>query len=268
MEQLLGNIIAYLDYLNTDRGLCVTVHFSEAQVRKFPEFVFARLLPYNVHTNAYCALVKRSHLSQCLGTQAAILATDSCNGYFCHTCHGGVREFVHHIRHNDSAVGYVAVSGYRNAVPSPLCPDCDSWQHHLSSDPVPETLCSILIPPLCRMLEILLTYPMDNTPDGEHNLILHFISEQQGQITLDELCARFGRSRSYISHAFKAKCGMTLRSYCNERKLEQANRLIKHTSLPITEVAQEAGFHDISYFIALFRKKYGATPLQYRKQGQ
>ena len=85
------------------------------------------------------------------------------------------------------------------------------------------------------------------------------------QVTLDELCGKFLRSRSYISHLFQRTCHMTLCRYCNALKLDYARTLLLASSRQVTEIALDAGFQDVSYFIALFRKTYGHTPLQYRK---
>ena len=41
--------------------------------------------------------------------------------------------------------------------------------------------------------------------------------------------------------------------------------LLGHNDLPVTAVAMDAGFNDVSYFIQKFKDKYGMTPLRYRK---
>ena len=84
-------------------------------------------------------------------------------------------------------------------------------------------------------------------------------------ITTEEMCIR-DRSRSYISHMFKSRCGVTIRAYCNRLKLEDAKNLLGKTDLPITEIALNVGFGDVSYFIRLFRERFSMTPLQYRKE--
>ena len=38
------------------------------------------------------------------------------------------------------------------------------------------------------------------------------------------------------------------------------------TEKSVTEIAFDAGFGDVSYFINMFKKKYGVTPLKYRKK--
>ena len=59
---------------------------------------------------------------------------------------------------------------------------------------------------------------------------------------------------------------MSLPAYCNDLKLEYARALLGREDYPITSVALDAGYNDVSYFIQKFKEKFGITPLQYRKR--
>ena len=266
MQQLLGNIVSYLEYLNKECGLSTSVHFSDARLCRLPESVFSVLLPYNTHRNPYCAIVKREHWKTCMLFQQKVMRKDGGSSSFCGECHAGVYEYIHLIKEADRVVGYAAVSGFRKETPPKQEIDRDGWERHLTREEIPLQLCQAVIPPLCRMLELLFTYPMEDDRGDEYNLMLQFINDRHGQVALDELCQRFGRSKSYISHMFNDKCGMTLRHYCNELKLEYARNLLLKPTVPITEVAMDVGYNDVSYFIQLFKEKYGMTPFQYRKE--
>jgi hypothetical protein len=54
---------------------------------------------------------------------------------------------------------------------------------------------------------------------------------------------------------------MTIRAYCNALKLEDSKTLLLTTDYSITDIALDLGFSDTSYFISLFKKKYGISPL-------
>ncbi len=265
MDALMDNILSYLEYLNGQQCLHTTVHFSDATVTRIPERFFSRLLPYNVHMNPYCIYVKKERWDACLCAQREVLQAD-CPGGYCRSCHAGVREYVHPIRVGGQTEGYVSVSGYQcYQTPIPRS-DRKCWEENLSGDPLPLEQCRVLIPPLCRMFELLFTYPISTDQRDEYNLILQYINERHGQISLEELGTHFGRSRSHISHLFNERCSMTLRAYCNELKLNYAKKLLTTTEVPITEIALDAGYNDVSYFIVLFKERFGQTPLQFRKQ--
>ena len=102
--------------------------------------------------------------------------------------------------------------------------------------------------------------------DGnEYNRILLYLNEYYTSADLEDICCHFHRSPSHISHLFKKQTGMTLRAYCNKLKLEKAKSLLETTDMPITQIALDVGFNDVSYFINLFRQKNGVSPLVYRK---
>ena len=58
---------------------------------------------------------------------------------------------------------------------------------------------------------------------------------------------------------------MTISDYFLEYRLSQALNLLKNSDNAISEVALQSGFSTISYFISVFRKKMGVTPLEYKK---
>ena len=270
MQELLNNITDYVEYLQKECGLSVSVHFSDEKLRSLPESVFSRLLPYNIHRNPYCGLVKKTQWKTCMKSQQKILKRQTEEISFCSTCYAGVTEYIRYMKEKDGTgkkriAGYVAVSGYRTNSPVEKGFDLAGWERYLNPEEIPRKFCDTVIPPLCHMFELLFAYPMETIPGDEYPLILQFINERHGQITLEELCQQFGRSKSYISHMFNERCGMTLRAYCNDLKLEYARMRLSNLSIPITEIAMDAGYNDVSYFIQLFKEKYDMTPLKYRK---
>jgi hypothetical protein len=112
MQRLTENIISYLDYLEKELKLCISVHFSIQKLRSMPKALFSQLLPYNVHKNPYCSLVKKDCWAQCIAAQQEILSLSPCEKMLCRTCHAGVQEYLYHIQDGDQVAGYVAVSGY------------------------------------------------------------------------------------------------------------------------------------------------------------
>ena len=48
-------------------------------------------------------------------------------------------------------------------------------------------------------------------------------------------------------------------------RLKEAKKMILENQYKISEIAEKVGYHDISYFIRVFKKKYGVTPNNYGK---
>ena len=135
---------------------------------------------------------------------------------------------------------------------------------HLKDEPVPKELCDAVIPPLVFMLEQLFLDYIGNETD-EYNQILQFLNEYHANLSVRVIAEYFGRSVSHISHLFKTKSGFSISEYRNKLRLRDAEKLLRKTDLPVTQIALDTGFCDTSYFVRLFKKAYGQSPLQYRK---
>lgn len=97
--------------------------------------------------------------------------------------------------------------------------------------------------------------------------LLSYISVHCGEhITLERLARDCNYSPSHFSRAFKKFAGMTLTEFLDNVRMEKAKYLIESTQLPIGEIIANVGYGNPSRFHTLFKKKYGETPLQYRKR--
>ncbi len=250
------NITDYIDYLISECSLTLSVHFSKDAFATLPTALCDSLLPYNSHNNPYCMAIKRNFHKQCICSQRELYKT--CKPYhpICRTCFAGVSEYIYPVSRSGSVIGFIAVSGYRSE-------DSDSsLSEFLKASDLPENLCNSVIPPLAIMLEKLFSESF--SPHDEYNLILQYINEYYSILSLPELAEYFHRSKSHISHMFKSRTGKSLSAYCNDLKLRDAAKLLETTDLSVTEIALDTGFGDSSYFISVFKKSFGKTPLQYR----
>ncbi len=69
----------------------------------------------------------------------------------------------------------------------------------------------------------------------------------------------------YLSYCFHKEFEMTLTAYITLKRMDQAKYLLKNTNLSITEIAEQVGIPNISYFYRQFKKSTGKTPQQFRK---
>jgi AraC-like DNA-binding protein len=259
MTTLVNHIDAYLSHLNTTLQLYTSIHLNKTALERLPGEYWQRLSVYNAHQHPYCMFIKHMGQEQCLLQQQQL---HSMHGKAtCCVCHAGVCQYIHPITIDGMTVGFAAVSGFRTDSP-PQGIDASLWERYLSRD-LPFSLCDTVIPPLCLMLEQLLMRSQPHV--GEDNAILQYLNEYHTDTTLNDVCNYFQKSRSHISHTFKATYGMSLRAYCNRLKLEDARHLLIDTDLSVTRIAVDTGFGDTSYFIHLFRQTYGTSPLRYRK---
>lgn len=128
---------------------------------------------------------------------------------------------------------------------------------------------------LLHLLFLLYSHvPFEQQP-SEHSQItdklktvLQFIQEHYQQtITVREMADLCHFSEYHFMRFFKRHMNMTCIEYLNQYRLETAAQQLLRTELPITSIALETGFNNISYFNRSFRKKFGITPKQYRSCG-
>lgn len=82
---------------------------------------------------------------------------------------------------------------------------------------------------------------------------------------LSEVARILGVEASHLAKSFKRETGQTVGEYQRRVRVEKARALLTGTTLPICEVALEAGFYDQSHLTRTFKKTTGATPLEFRK---
>lgn len=81
---------------------------------------------------------------------------------------------------------------------------------------------------------------------------------------IEELARMSAFSPNYLCRIFKEYTGKTLTEYINERRIQAAMLLLKTTSKQVIEVANLAGFNDLSHFNHLFKRIAGKSPRAFR----
>ena len=85
-------------------------------------------------------------------------------------------------------------------------------------------------------------------------------------LTLLELAAESGCSRSHFLRVFHATTGLTPHRYILKRRIERARQLLEQRDLTIAEIAYRCGFANQAHLTLAFRNECGATPGEYRRQ--
>jgi len=101
--------------------------------------------------------------------------------------------------------------------------------------------------------------------------IKDYINQRLADPTLTpaEVAAAFGISTRYLHRLFEAE-HETVARYIRGRRLERCRlRLLdpRYSTLPISTLAFDAGFGDLSGFNRAFKAKYGVSPRQLRRTG-
>lgn len=85
------------------------------------------------------------------------------------------------------------------------------------------------------------------------------------KITLEELVARSGFTRSYFTALFKKRCGEAPYTRITRLRLAKAKVLLRSTPYPVAKIAALCGFSSSNAFANVFHRDTGKTPGEFRK---
>jgi len=85
------------------------------------------------------------------------------------------------------------------------------------------------------------------------------------RVPLATLARRAGLSTFHFLRVFTRVLGVTPHQYLVAARLRRAARLLADPSRPVTDVAFEAGFGDLSHFVRTFRRAAGVSPGRFRR---
>jgi AraC-like DNA-binding protein len=86
-----------------------------------------------------------------------------------------------------------------------------------------------------------------------------------GPLTLDDVAEAVGLSTFHLMRVFKRSIGVTPHQYLMRVRLLRSIALLRDTAQPVTSIAYEAGWSDLSNFTRTFQRDVGCTPGQYRR---
>ena len=89
----------------------------------------------------------------------------------------------------------------------------------------------------------------------------HFLTEIGVEFYADKLCV----TSNYLNRLVRQSLGKSTKQYIQNRRIEEAKRLLRYTSLPIADIAEKLNFDTSSYFVRAFAKAEVVTPLQFRQ---
>lgn len=90
-------------------------------------------------------------------------------------------------------------------------------------------------------------------------------AEYDRPINASQIAQRVGLDRSYFTTLFKIQVGQTPGKYLADLRLEKARELMTVHGEPPAVVAASVGYSDLCVFSKAFKRKYGVSPRQYRR---
>ncbi len=84
-------------------------------------------------------------------------------------------------------------------------------------------------------------------------------------LTIHRIAAKVNISPSHLRMMFRKEMHISIGKYINMQRSQKACHLLRHTLLPIQEVAEQCGYDSIYAFSHFFKNAMGLSPLNFRK---
>lgn len=94
--------------------------------------------------------------------------------------------------------------------------------------------------------------------------VLDYIETNYVFGSLTEAAKELHYDLSWLSREVVKKTGKTYTQLVQEKRLSQAEFLLKNTHLKVSDISLSVGYENISYFHRIFTKRFGRSPRSYR----
>ena len=193
-----------------------------------------------------------------------------------------------------SYIGYTAVSLLRvprkSSSQSPLCSFQESQPEAINNPDASvrvccshkevavgfNTLCYDAkrrgIKPSARINDNKHTVPADICQGKDITLINHiaeYIEQSYANplLNLSQMAQDFGMTENFLYYFFRTRMQKSFAQYLEDKRLEKAQALIEeNTKESLTVLAERCGYANIQTFRRAFKKRYGLTPSEFKRQ--
>jgi AraC-like DNA-binding protein len=87
-------------------------------------------------------------------------------------------------------------------------------------------------------------------------------------LNIPDLAAAVGTTRQRLQLGFRQIYGGTVAQIRDKLRIEHALHLVRHSQIPMTDIAMEAGYEHLGSFTRAFRATYGTSPSQMRRMAK
>lgn len=263
MQELLHDF-----YYLTQIKICIYDHGGN-ELCYYPEKLtpFCSLLRKNKVMDERCRACDHLAFSQCKKTHKQ----------YVYTCHAGLLEGISPILYDDRIIGYIAVGQIKankeSSFEELLCelptedraPLSELYRRLPVNDPE-KISAAMRILDACTGYEYLKGLVRSAEEQIDLRLAAFINDHLKEALSVPVLCSEFHLTHSEIYSIFREYFNATPAEYIKGRRLGHACRLLKETDLPVSEIARRCGIPDYNYFSKIFKRSFGLSPREYRRQ--
>lgn len=231
----------------------------------------------------FCPKIKvsKTYNGECMmNDQLRFIEAEKKKSAVLYTCHAGLTEMVTPLIYDDIVIGYIIIGQF-----------IDEERNYAD-----ESLVQIAATKFdLNYEELLYDYQQSPVLSAEHlsaaNLLLHhciqsllynqlirlqnnllpqrikeyILNNLDLPLSVESLCKKFFVSQKKLYNLFRDEFHTTVKDFILKERIRKAKKLLVNSDMTLIEISDKTGFTDYSYFIRIFKKRIGLSPLKYRK---
>ena len=231
--------------------------------------------------NKFCPVVKKFCYKNCAQSDTnAFKKMQKEERCFYYHCHFGFIEICLNIVSKGQTLGYLLIGPFRD--PAQETQDLQrirdfSNQHNLNYDEMKRNYYETAIfqeskyVALQGLINVLFDYAEIKNFISQKNdsfsraIEPYILSHLTDDLSIEFLCSYFHVSKKMLYSIFQNATDSTPKHYINEQRIQKATTVILRTEMTLPEISAAVGIKDYNYFIKLFKKHTGRTPMHFRK---
>lgn len=257
-------------YTLTGLKLCIfDTEYRECASTPIKLYPYCASMRQNAEFDRRCNACDVAHMQQCRRSRKPVQ----------YQCHAGLTEYMAPLFYDGIIVAYICIGQATNGLDAEFhtiaayaaqfgvreeeCRELYDMQLHYTPDVI-KAACTILDACIShiyhqRMLEV-------RNLDTAQKIEKYINDNLAWDLSIEQLCSHFAISRAELYQLFHAKFNASVAEFIRSKRIALAERMIRTTNLQISEIAANVGFYDYNYFSKVFRKRFGVSPREYRKQ--
>lgn len=136
------------------------------------------------------------------------------------------------------------------------------WQKHLPSAAEPSH--KEYLDKLFKTMTAAESYQQSDSLEDQ---VCCYVRKHLGEsILIEDIAGFVNLSPAHLMKSYRKRTGISVLQFITFERLNAAKELLARTDLSVSEIALLVGYNDYSYFIRLFKREVGRTPMNYRKE--
>ena len=96
--------------------------------------------------------------------------------------------------------------------------------------------------------------------------ILQHIADSD--LLVSDIAVALFLNKDYLNRVFKKAHGVSISQYLIQERMKLAGMLLKNPGCSVNAAAEKTGYNNYTYFASSFKRYYGCSPMQYKKENQ